>query len=894
MTITHFSASSSSSSYYTSSDNEAPPPHDTLSPLNTSRKTKHTGQPGGRRGSVSPAHGTEGILSPEKGEHGMGGRCNEWVHLIDDDGNTYYLNLATNVRQTSRPTQGKIVDPQDPLSNDNDDDDDDDDTTNDDNSNNNSINNSDSGSSSSSSDSASSSSSSSSSSSANPDENGDGDGDGDPTKRQKSKSRRRRRRGKHGDRRGRRPTADPDAGSDEASTPLTVNTTPTMEEMALPTIETWDSMQTVDLMTYAAEGDGNKNMTLRPKKKKRVSVTAVEPANPSAAAASTTAAAVAVAEAASSRSRSGSVAPLAASRVQKTSGKSIQRFDVYVLKGSGFFKGFKPRVLEVNIRRQSFAIITKRKKKDKRKELRAADVWRFEKCKSDDNKLFIIFEGKAPTYTILCLSPAWRELIYQTLWATHIDAGDKIGQLSFPLSLWIGSWNMGNAPPPESLGEYLPQDEYDMYAFCVQECKYSPVDASGRKIACETRDHWYDYVERALGPGYVVLCKHSLWEIRLVVAVRACHYNKITDVEFAKVATGIANVAGNKGGVAVAFSFFETTFCFIGSHLAAHQSKISERNEDYVNICAGLGLGPIKDFDITNVADYVFWCGDLNYRIDLPRDAVIEFNLLRSWDVLFANDQLQDQIAKQTTFVGFVEAELDFPCTYKYDRNTRTYAAGKHPRIPAWCDRILWRCLSPAYQPEIRSFSDYRAIMTSDHSPVSATLQVSVQVPYRPVAWDRVALPCSLILSQIEADMTILPEASTSKPKPFDAVLVVQAPFLPGSFSLELRSTVAKKTLTPAWDGNELPLLRPSLSAPDYLAKQSIILAVFDAKSGASRGEAKLPLGPHILIDDPSTAESAPSPTSESAISKHFDIPLLKSGLPTGRLTGAIVLRSRG
>ena len=44
--------------------------------------------------------------------------------------------------------------------------------------------------------------------------------------------------------------------------------------------------------------------------------------------------------------------------------------------------------------------------------------------------------------------------------------------------------------------------------------------------------------------------------------------------------------------------------------------------------------------DNTNTADFVFWAGDLNYRIDLPRGAVIDLIADAHWDVLQANDQL--------------------------------------------------------------------------------------------------------------------------------------------------------------------------------------------------------------------------------------------------------------
>lgn len=41
--------------------------------------------------------------------------------------------------------------------------------------------------------------------------------------------------------------------------------------------------------------------------------------------------------------------------------------------------------------------------------------------------------------------------------------------------------------------------------------------------------------------------------------------------------------------------------------------------------------------------DYVFWCGDFNYRIDLPNEEVKELIRQQNWDALIAGDQLISQ-----------------------------------------------------------------------------------------------------------------------------------------------------------------------------------------------------------------------------------------------------------
>ena len=41
--------------------------------------------------------------------------------------------------------------------------------------------------------------------------------------------------------------------------------------------------------------------------------------------------------------------------------------------------------------------------------------------------------------------------------------------------------------------------------------------------------------------------------------------------------------------------------------------------------------------------DYVFWCGDFNYRIDMDKDQLKEFIAQENYDALKASDQLLQQ-----------------------------------------------------------------------------------------------------------------------------------------------------------------------------------------------------------------------------------------------------------
>lgn len=69
----------------------------------------------------------------------------------------------------------------------------------------------------------------------------------------------------------------------------------------------------------------------------------------------------------------------------------------------------------------------------------------------------------------------------------------------------------------------------------------------------------------------------------------------------------------------------------------------------------------------------------------------------------------------------FQEAALNFPPTFKYNRGTDQYDSSEKMRIPAYCDRILFR--GSRIQ---QTTYERHEIKMSDHRPVSAAFNVYV------------------------------------------------------------------------------------------------------------------------------------------------------------------------
>ena len=110
--------------------------------------------------------------------------------------------------------------------------------------------------------------------------------------------------------------------------------------------------------------------------------------------------------------------------------------------------------------------------------------------------------------------------------------------------------------------------------------------------------------------------------MRLRIYVRMELLGEVSDVETGAENTGLGHVLANKGGQAIKFVLRGTSFVFVSSHLAAHESaeKCMRRNEDVAEIFHGVRFGN-KKYDLMQF-DHVFWNGDLNYRVEVPSAAL--------------------------------------------------------------------------------------------------------------------------------------------------------------------------------------------------------------------------------------------------------------------------------
>ena len=167
------------------------------------------------------------------------------------------------------------------------------------------------------------------------------------------------------------------------------------------------------------------------------------------------------------------------------------------------------------------------------------------------------------------------------------------------------------------------EDEWrpaDIYAVGFEEI----VDLNASNIMAASSDNakaWATELQKVLSRDrpYALLTYVQLVGVCIYVFIRPELAGEVRDVATDSVKTGLGGATGNKGGVAVRFVLRNASLCFLCSHFAAGQSQWAERNADYAEITRRICFPHGRKVE---QHDFVFWCGDFNYRIDLDRDEV--------------------------------------------------------------------------------------------------------------------------------------------------------------------------------------------------------------------------------------------------------------------------------
>ncbi|KAF7258607.1 hypothetical protein EG68_04130 [Paragonimus skrjabini miyazakii] len=337
--------------------------------------------------------------------------------------------------------------------------------------------------------------------------------------------------------------------------------------------------------------------------------------------------------------------------------------------------------------------------------------------------------------------------------------------------IFIGSWNVnGRQDANLSLDDWLmPLDDQppaDIYVIGFQELDLSlGAVALNKTSPAALEDRWTLQLQSALGGllqppsskhswfsakdssrsyaqrwskhtggGYQRLRRVRLAGILMIVYISAKLFRRANASEMSTqlVPTGVFNMMGNKGGVGLRLTLFNTALCFVNCHLAAGEANVERRNQDFQEIKRKMLFERRADvnnpntLDLLTILDHdlIFVFGDLNYRINgLESNIVRRFIEKQEYSKILAYDELTKQCASNRAFGAFRESPINFAPTYKFDSNSQTYDSSEKNRVPSYCDRILWS----GKHCEAICYRSHSCFTMSDHKPVSGYFKVGLR-----------------------------------------------------------------------------------------------------------------------------------------------------------------------
>ena len=292
------------------------------------------------------------------------------------------------------------------------------------------------------------------------------------------------------------------------------------------------------------------------------------------------------------------------------------------------------------------------------------------------------------------------------------------------LKIFAMTFNINSADTTSDTFSFIPPG-FDIYALAFEEVgPFIPLASAAKQRALTSSlIETFGNSDR-FGKDFIQICDVTLLAIKLFIIVDS-KLNDLVSVKIRQtVLTGADGAYGNKGACYCSLSIDSNTyFLFIAAHFEAHDKNIQLRNENFATIMktiqTNMSANPLT------YHHFIFFMGDLNYRINGPYDDVNKLATSGKYYDMLEYDQLTTEKRAMHVFSGFFEEEIHFPPTYKFDKNSIEYDTSQKKRVPSFTDRIL---VYSRNRSRIKGLG-YDAnmdILISDHRPVHAKFEVQL------------------------------------------------------------------------------------------------------------------------------------------------------------------------
>ncbi|KAL6343270.1 hypothetical protein AAG906_022186 [Vitis piasezkii] len=357
-----------------------------------------------------------------------------------------------------------------------------------------------------------------------------------------------------------------------------------------------------------------------------------------------------------------------------------------------------------------------------------------------------------------------------TILRSELAAKETICTRRDNFKILVGTWNVGQGrASPEGLKSWLGSQATDVGIVVVglQEVEMGLVGLEGSSIG----QWWLDTIGKSLDEGttFERMGSRQLAGLLIAIWVRKNLRTHAGDIDAAAVPCGFGRAIGNKGGVGLRLRVYDRIMCFVNCHLAAHLEAVNRRNADFDHIYRTMvfsrssnllntAAGMVKYLFLSLSLAFLTYLFCLVSSSGLPLVLTVAAGVTTAVQMIRgsnvgglnaeeAKPELSD--ADMVVFLGdfnyrlhsisYDEARDFIPPTYKFERHQAGlagYDSGEKKRIPAWCDRILYRDNRAAAVsecslecPVVASILQYEACMEvtdSDHKPVRCKFNVEI------------------------------------------------------------------------------------------------------------------------------------------------------------------------